>query len=88
MRGRNSDRRMNSSDGSIYYRNNKNRRNNVSEKGRCEDRLPNTLTHSLTLSHFSSLNTNHHLVDLQIDIVSHLFIKSTNSLGITCISSQ
>ena len=31
---------------------------NVNENGRCEDRLPNTLTHSLTLSQTPSLIAN------------------------------
>ena len=57
MRGRNRSVTMNSSDSSIYYRNNKNIRNNVSEKGSVQDRLPNTLTHSLTLSQIPSLTT-------------------------------
>ena len=61
------DRRMNSSDNSIrsviYYNNIK----NESEKGRCEGRLPNTLTHSLTPSHIPSLTIIvilHHICNL------------------------
>ena len=67
MRDRNRSVTMNSSDSSIYYRNNKNIRNNVSEKGRCEGRLPNTLTHSLTSSHIPSLTIIiilHHIYNL------------------------
>ena len=67
VRGRNGSVTMNSSDSSIYYRNNKNRRNNVSEKGSVQDRLPNTLTHSLTPSHIPSLTTIvilHHICNL------------------------
>ena len=67
MRGKNRSVIMNSSDSSIYYRNNKNRRNNVNEKGRCEGRLPNTLTHSLTSLHLSPLTIIiilHHIYNL------------------------
>ena len=67
VRGRNSDRRINSSDNSIrsdYY---KIIEKSVGENGRCEGRLPNTLTHSLTLSHIPSLTIItilHHICNL------------------------
>ena len=49
------DRRVNSSDNSIRSDYNEIVGKSVGENGRCEGRLPNTLTHSLTLSHFISL---------------------------------
>lgn len=41
----------NNNDSSNSYDENENEGKSESENGRCEDRLPNTLTHSLTLSH-------------------------------------
>ena len=67
MRGRNSDRRMNSSDNSIRSDYNEIVDKSVGENGRCEGRLPNTLTHSLTPSHIPSLTIItilHHIYNL------------------------
>ena len=47
------DRRVNSSDNSIRSDYNEIVGKSVGENGRCEGRLPNTLTHSLTLSHYN-----------------------------------
>ena len=78
VKDRNRSVTMNSSNSSMYYRNNKNRRNNVSEKGSVQDRLPNTLTHSLTLSHI-----------LLITLSSQRDIKSINIIYfLTTISIQ
>ena len=52
------DRRVNSSDNSIRSDYNEIVGKSVGENGRCEGRLPNTLTHSLTLSHSSPFNHN------------------------------
>ena len=49
------DRRVNSSDNSIRSDYNEIVGKSVGENGRCEGRLPNTLTHSLTLSQIPSL---------------------------------
>ena len=67
MRGRNSDRRMNNSNNSIRSDYNEIVDKSVGENGRCEGRLPNTLTHSLTLSHIPSLTIItilHHICNL------------------------
>ena len=61
------DRRMNSSDNSIRSDYNEIVGKSVGENGRCEGRLPNTLTHSLTLSHIPSLTIIvilHHIYNL------------------------
>ena len=61
------DRRMNSSDNSIRSDYNEIMGKSVGENGRCEGRLPNTLTHSLTPSHSSPLTIIvilHHICNL------------------------
>ena len=61
------DRRMNSSDNSIRSDYNEIVGKSVGENGRCEGRLPNTLTHSLTSSHipsFTIIVILHHICNL------------------------
>ena len=61
------DRRVNSSDNSIRSDYNEIMGKSVGENGRCEGRLPNTLTHSHTLSHipsFTIIIILHHIYNL------------------------